>query len=243
MMSETARNLSEMGVERFTATMQDKRIKGIPGYSTKELTNESFCITKPLFDMHKVFLLPNQKTPEIKQWCDNEFAERISISHINPGEAYKHRPEMWEQFLNRNEGRFAYTYNERIRPQLTRIIETLKDDISSRQCILSIWNPTIDVPKLGIDRVPCSLYYHFLATPRISDKPEGDMELNMIYAMRSCDFVNHMANDVYLAIRLMKWVCGRLFVKSGKFFMNISSLHYYQKDEELLDEYMKSAIL
>jgi thymidylate synthase len=242
MMSETARDLLEMGVERFTHTMQDKNIIGDLNYSTKELTNISFCITRPLDDLDGVFLLPGSSS-ENREWCEAEFAERVSLKDINPGNAWNQRAGIWKEFLRRNNGKFSYTYNERIRPQLSKIISRLAEDPMSRQCVLSVWNPTIDILKIGIDRVPCSLYYHFLAEPIDQSDPGGDIALNMIYAMRSCDFVTHMPNDVWLAIKLLEFVAYTCKLKMGKFFMNISSLHYYAKDEERLVEYMKSGKL
>lgn len=234
MMNEVARDLYEMGVVRCTLTMQDKDISGDSDFVTKELINYSFCVTDPLRSINGLFLLPNQNRI-MYDWCKLEFSERINSRFINPGGAWVLRSEVWEPFLTRNRGRFAYTYNERIRTQLPLIIERLGEDVWSRQCILTIWNPTIDVNRLGIDRVPCSIYYHFLAS-EIDGKPS----LNLIYAMRSCDFVTHMPNDVYLAILLLEYVCQCVAMPIGKFFMNISSLHYYKKDEGVLDEFMRS---
>ena len=230
-MNEMARDLYEMGVERHTKTMQDRNIVDDYNFYTKELTNVSFAITRPIDGLDEIFILPEQG--KYKEWADSEFNERIDVKHINPGVAWMLRPDLWSEFLLRNKGRFSYTYNERIRVQLERIVEILKIDIMTRQAILAIWNPIVDVPKIGIDRVPCSLYYHFMANGN-----NDIVELDMVYAMRSCDFINHMPNDVYLAIRLLEFVCDTIGANLGKFFMNVSSLHYYKKDEHVLDKFM-----
>jgi hypothetical protein len=232
MMNETARDLFEMGVGRKTKTMQDKDVEGDPGYITKELTNYSFCITRPLEGLDGLFLLPNQ-TSALLNWCNMELKERLSEGLHNPGSAWLFRRDVWEEFLSKHNGKFAYTYNERMRTQLPLVIDGLLNDPQSRQCILTIWNPVIDAGRIGNDRVPCSLYYHFILD---SQSPV----LNMVYAMRSCDFITHMANDVYLAISLLVYVANQADMPVGKFFMNISSLHYYKKDEKVLDEFMRS---
>lgn len=238
--SEIARDLQELGVRRTTSTMQDLIVAGDENYDTKELINYSFSVSN-FHDADLLFDIP-QDGMDAKVWVGVEFLERVDPRFINPGDAYKLRPELWNQFLVRHKGKFAYSYNERIRTQLVSIIKALRADINTRQAILSIWNPSIDCQRILVDRVPCSLFYHFITTT-----VGGKRKLNLIYSMRSCDFVTHFCNDLWLAYRMLDYVHLEVskgmpdssIVDRGDVIMNISSLHVYKKDEPQLDRFMQ----
>lgn len=66
----------------------------------------------------------------------------------------------------------------------------------------------------------------------------------MVYYLRSCDFVRHFRDDVYLSIRLLLWVLeqcrlanpemGWEDIKPGTFTMHITSLHCFETDKVVL---------
>lgn len=214
---EIKRDLAEMGIWVRPKTMQDKIIEGNPDYETTELQNYSYTILNA-----KSSEIPNVTQP----WADAEFQERITKpvdgKFINPGEAWKLRNDVWNEFLH--DGKFGYTYNELIwnNDQFTKIVNRLKEDPDSRQLWISLWDPTRDPDLLGgVSRVPCSLGYAFQVR-------EG--KLNMHYVMRSCDFSTHFANDVYLAIKLLEYVAELTGYEVGNFTHTIFSLHIYKKD-------------
>lgn len=232
MYEEVKRDLAEMGIEVHPKTMQDKCVEGNPDYYTKELQNYSYTLLNPVpTDISNAM-------PVNKEWADAEFLERIMDGYdrrheygtgvhpwtpVNPGKAYKIREDVWNEYLGPN-GKFAYSYNERIwqNDQITKLIKRLSDDHDSRQIWLSIWDPNRDPNNLGgVSRVPCSLGYDFQIR-------EG--KLNMHYVMRSCDFVTHFSNDVYLAVRLLYWVASQIGVEVGTFTHTMFSLHVYNKD-------------
>ena len=218
MYEEVKRDLAEMGIEVRPKTMQDKVIEGNDDFITNELQNYSYCLLNA--DSNLINWELNVNNP----WADEEFKERIDTSHgpINPGEAYKLRQDVWDDYLH--EGKFGYTYNERLNHnnQLNKVIERLKEDPDTRQAWVSVWDPSIDPNYLGgISRVPCSLGYGFQIR---------DGQLNMHYVMRSCDFVTHFQNDVYLAVKLLEYVAKELNVPVGNFTHTIFSLHVYKKD-------------
>lgn len=210
---EIKRDLAEMGIVVKPKTMQDKIIEGNEDYETKELQNYSYTI-----------LNANSKDVQgvIQPWADEEFQERIAQVLVNPGEAWKSRKKIWEEYLHK--GKFAYTYNERflLNDQLNKIIKRIKEDPDSRQLWVSIWDPQEDVDKLGgLSRVPCSLGYGF--------QVRGG-KLNIHYLMRSCDFSTHFSNDVYLAIKLLEYVAQKTGFEVGNFSHTMFSLHVYKKD-------------
>ena len=215
--NETHRDLAEMGIKVHPATMQNKNVADSEDYETLELQNYGYTVVDACSTIDQ--LNPTQP------WADAEFSERVSPVFTNPGVAWQLRDDVWTEFLN-DHGQFDYTYNERFHylKQLDKIIEELRRNPDSRQCYLSVWHPS-DTQWIGraVKRIPCSLGYLFQVR-------RG--RLNMTYYMRSCDFVTHFHNDIYLAVRLMKYVAKMVGVEPGDFTHFMNSLHIYKKDAE-----------
>lgn len=214
--NEIRRELAEMGIDVHTKTMQDKNIEDDPNYATKELQFYSYRVLNPrLEDI-------DTPTPE---WAKAEWEERkagIEGNPVNPGEAYKLRDSVWNEFLH--EGKFAYSYSDQFAQdnQVQNVIEALKKDPMTRQANIAMWD-TEDSKWLGSakKRVPCSL--NWLFQYRFG-------KLNMEYNMRSCDFATHFKNDVYEAFSLQKYVAEKTGLPVGDFIHHIASFHVYQKD-------------
>lgn len=247
LMSETARNIYEMGMEVKPKTYQNKNIEGKDEFITKELICEQYCLTK-MPDPEYLFTYT-----KCKDWADAEFLERVSGKKINPGKAWELRKDVWEEFLTR--GKFNYTYAERINSitqykdtaltKLQAVINLLKDDPDTRKAILNIYggdhlyydeldeDETFDEGYLvdsdfldGKERIPCSMYYDFL----IRENASGQKQLNICYHQRSSDFITHFGNDVYLAWKLMEYVAEQVGILPGYLYHTIDSLHAYKKD-------------
>ena len=218
--SEVKRDLVEMGIRVHAKTYQDKYIADNPDFGTRELQNYIYTVTDP----NPAYLNP------VQPWADLEWQERLAgiegkpNAKLNPGEAWKAREDVWRQFLQAD-GKFAYTYGDRFRShrQVRIMINRIKVDPDSRQLYISIWNP-IDVHKLGgVSRVPCSLGY-------LIQIRKG--KLNITYNMRSCDFITHFNNDVYLACKLQAYMADQTGYEVGTFTHWIGSLHIFNKDSK-----------
>lgn len=217
--NETRRDLKEMGIVVETQTWQNK-ISG-PEDKALELQFYSFAVTHPD---------PKDLNPT-QPWADAEFEERVSGRIVNPGKAWRLRPKVWEQFLEKDR-RFSYSYAQRFnreytdgydRPlvsQLSQVVENIKKYPTNRNHILTVWGRE-DLPRVGERRVPCSLFYHFLVR---------DGELMMHYVSRSCDMLVHMENDLYLAAKLQAWVAEKVGQKPGRFVFTADSLHCYLRN-------------
>lgn len=223
MLSEVHRDLFEMGIRVKPKTMQDKVIVGNAAFETIELSGYSFAI----MDTSDIDAMIQLRNLNLK-WCYADLEERLSEEEINPGTAYKLRPE-WSEFVHGT--KFAYTYNERIRNQLRDTIDVLEFDNASRQAVISIYNGAIDSEKRGgISRVPCSMYYQFLI--------RGN-KLDVIYTMRSSDFMTHFPYDIWMATQLQMRILEELNnrktinakkIQLGKVVFFSGSLHAYAKD-------------
>ena len=238
LMSETGRNLIEMGHIVKPKTYQNKVIEGNDEMVTKELLCEQYCLTD-LPDPQWLFVYTKAKA-----WADKEFEERVSGVVINPGMAWQLRKEMWEEFLVEDmDGiqRFDYTYPERINhvvkykeqymSKLEAIIRLLNDDNDTRKAVLNIFGeyPSDDCDSNYYDgsaRIPCSMYYDFL----IRENARGEKVLHICYHQRSCDFIGHGGDDIYLAWKLKDYVAEKVGIKSGYLYHTIDSLHSYKKD-------------
>jgi len=216
LMSEIMREVWEMGHIVHPASMQNKDVSGDDNFSTKEITNYSYCLTS-LNKMDYLFFADARS----RQWAEEEFMERVSGLYVNPGTAWRIRKELWEEFLN-EKGQFDYAYNYRMAASLEATIKELRRNKDSRQAIINVWDAQIDPQNLGGKaRVPCSIYYQILVR---------DGRCNIIYNQRSADVVTHFGNDVFLAFKLMEYVAFKIGEKPGFLFHNIGSLHAYKKD-------------
>lgn len=250
LMSEMGRDLWEMGKKVKPKSYQNKVIEGNEDFETKEIICEQYCLTSL---NHEEYLFAYTHS---KEWADTEFKERV-FGELNPGEAYKLRPEMWEQFLVN--GKFDYSYPERLNQTvsfrgsevtlLQAVAMQLAFDPDTRKAILPVFGSYVregytdigehvlteyerDIDRLdGSARIPCSMYYDFLIR---------DGKLNICYHQRSSDFVCHFGNDVYLAWRLMLHMTemvntvrrqvGAKEIQPGYLYHTIDSLHSYKKD-------------
>lgn len=222
LMSEMGRELNSYGAIVRPKTYQNKVIEGNDDFVTKEIICQQYCLTG-MPDSEWLFAYTH-----CKDWADAEFKERISSGPVNPGKAWELRKDLWEQFLV--QGKFDYTYSERIYHVIKDLIELLKGDPGTRKAVLPIFNgdqESLDTLWYdGSKRIPCSMYYDFL----IRWNPRGEKVLHICYHQRSSDFIQHFGNDVYLAWRLMEYIAKEVGILPGYLYHTIDSLHAYKKD-------------
>lgn len=197
-------------------------------------------------------------------WADDHFLrERVSGSPLNPGTTWQWWP--WASSANtlrRMDEAFDHSYAERYWPRyagqspggvlngsedplkgirfrygdLEDLVTALAFEPLTRQAYLPVWFPE-DLGAI-VDkkaRVPCSLGYHFILR---------NNRLDIVYYLRSCDFIRHFRDDVYLTIRLLFWVLQQCRLASpendwdqvapGRLIMHITSLHMFKGDYQIL---------
>lgn len=202
-------------------------------------------------------------------WADVHFAERVGGEPLNPPPSYKIWPwgTNAEKFTGPH-GEFNHSYPERLWPKhagmtdkgelketrfdpnwpsygsilnetrrgirweygdLNDVVALMHKDPLTRQA----WIPLFFPEDTGIGdgaRKPCTLGYQFM---------RRGTELHIYYPLRSCDYVRHFRDDIYLAIRLMLWVLSQLReldpeswnnVVPGEYVMHATSLHIFVND-------------
>jgi len=214
---EVERDIYEMGIVIPCDTMQDKVVAGDPDFETMELQNYCFTV---LDTSDRGRILEYMRPDDLAiEWAEAEFKERMSENPVNPGEAWKLRRDVWEEFIHK--GKFAYTYNERIREQLVPVCEELKRRHGTRQAVIQIHNED-DYLRMGaVARIPCSMHYQFMVRKE---------KLFMTYVMRSTDYITHFAYDLWLAMAMQSSIAKFIGIPIGDFCFFTSSLHMYRKD-------------
>lgn len=204
---------------------------------------------KDTYDIEIVWWVMNNRKILLQKWLKEDFQERVS-QDVNPGDAWKIRPWVWEEFLGLHqyvsEKTFDYTYSERIK--LFDMLGEIDKHPTSRQYVFNIWDRE---DRFGVNwkrRIPCSLSYQVLVRPNgeLDDEGKPIMAVNLIYTMRSCDFLTHFPIDIIQAVNLLKYITQHLNNTENfkeydttkrkntyalwKLYYNCASLHLYKKD-------------
>jgi hypothetical protein len=228
---------------------QGMDVSAKPEMMTRELLNESFAVQVLSLDELRDDIKPNLP------WADDHFAERVGREPLNPGVQWANWPfaKSAARFLKERGGKFTHTYMERIWPKragiddamdsidnfgirynlgdLDDVVRLLARDPLTRQAYLPIFFPE-DTGAVHVGRIPCSIGYQFILR---------DSYLHCIYQLRSCDFVRHLRDDLYLASRLLLWVLEELRthagwdgISPGLLTTHITSLHIFEADVRTL---------
>lgn len=221
-----------------------------------ELIHTTFQTLMPstTLDYYRTEIQPNT------QWADSHFEEeRAGGQPLNPGETWKQWPyalsadkfrtqgeafshsyaeRFWPKHANRTPGGFL-TDQDRLHPpragirfdygDLQDVVNLLAREPDTRQAYIPIWFPE-DTGAVHGERLPCTIGYHLMMR---------NDQLHVFYAIRSCDFLRHFRDDLYLTVRLVLWIlehCQRASpadwgrVKPGLFTFWAGSLHVFQND-------------
>ena len=207
------------------------------------------------------FVIPETEDELIEEvkpnlpWAKEHFEERVSGEPLNPPPSHVRWPfaqKSNEQFGG-NE-KFSHTYPERIWPRFAHpghvsimsgiryeygdfkdVLDLFVREPYTRQGFLPIWFPE-DTGSAHGERVPCTIGYHFIR--------RGD-HMHIVYYIRSCDYIRHFRDDIYLACMKLYWLLDRLKekdyetwkdVKPGWYTMHITSLHCFNKEKGILKQ-------
>jgi hypothetical protein len=249
-----------------THEWQSQDTSSSPVHATRELVN--VAIERRIPPMIEDWV--DWTHPDLP-WADEHFAERMSGIPHNPPPS--HVRWQWARFDGNaghmDDERFSHTYPERLWPKhashdhrdvgwngetdgtleeyvcggnagirqpygdLLDVLNLLERSPLTRQAYIPIWFPE-DTGNVAGVRVPCTLGYHMMIR---------NGKMHCWYHIRSCDLVRHLRNDVYMAGRLVQWMCEDLNdrpmfrevmrdgVVPGLLQMTISSLHAFVGDD------------
>lgn len=220
MIQEMDRELKVSGITVPVKHYQNKELTG-DDQNTKELVGVNFIISKPSLRKREMLdFIFEEEADNIEQYCEAELQDRLNRKGLNPGTSYLIRMDLWQQLMSRSEGgKFDYTYSERINfsNQLDNVIETLKEDEHSRRAMIMVFKPEDTEDSAGFQtRIPCSISYQFLIR---------NNKLMVLYYIRSNDYFNHFAIDIWLTNALQNYVAEQLKDKYPR--LKVGSLNYY----------------
>ncbi len=145
----------------------------------------------------------------------------------------------WNPKLQRYQGNYKYypgAYGKRLRysfgfDQLNRAYDALLNEPTSRQVLLDIWNPEVDLPKnqgkANNKDIPCNI---------ISMLKIRQDKLYWSQIMRSNDMYLGLPYDVLLFTSLQEILAGWLQIDVGEYTHFCDSLHYYTNNKMHIDE-------
>lgn len=145
---------------------------------------------------------------------------------------YKYKPKMFNQHYKLLEdGRMQYSYGNRFMEfnQFVNIYNKLKENPNSKRCVIDIYTP-YDTSPNRVDS-PCTLMYTLI---------QRNGKLNMSVFYRSWDFFGGFKTyDVALSSFILQSFCSWLRFKPGNLGIYVNSLHYYNRDKNLLKKLVK----
>ncbi len=250
------RDFVELAEEVDVGEWQSRDVKGDRSKVTWEIREVSLHFGMPDSIVGAAeLILPNLP------WAEDHFRERVSGEPLNPPPSQAWWPfaqEGNEAFM-RNGGKFSHTYPERFWPRHARmtgsdyvsnppgmkgvrfrygdyndVVNRLVKNPLTRQAYLPIYFPEDNGAPDG-ERVPCTLGYLFLVR---------NNQLHLTYYIRSCDFMRHWRDDVYMGVRLaidvMDIMNYRLpkehpQITLGDMAMHIGSFHVFDGDMAMLE--------
>lgn len=231
--------------------VEQRRWQGVdvskdPSARCYELQNVVFEV--PLCGIEDLDHWRKQIEPNLP-WADDHFLERVGGEPLNPGVQWANWPWASSADKHRKDQIFNHTYMERLWPKMARtnqphrgigweygdlndLVDLLLRDPYTRQAWIPLFFPE-DTGWGDGGRKPCTLGYQLLLR-------EG--KLGIFYPLRSCDFVRHFRDDIYLAVRLLLWVLDKLRqkdvfwedVRAGNYAMWMTSLHVFENDRRLI---------
>lgn len=240
----------------YGVVRESKKWQGIEkGFSMYEINNFTLEALIP----SNINVLQFQCQPNLP-WADDHFAERVGGKPLNPGNEYKN----WPFYPRGNDSQirnevFTHSYMERFWPKhanrdredggawnfgiryhygdLEDVIDLLQREPDTRQAYLPIWFPEDTGVNHG-GRVPCTLGYLFNMR---------DGQLHITYYIRSCDFIRHFQDDIYMACKLVYWILYKLQfntkaindnswnnITPGTITMHIANLHVFATEASLI---------
>jgi thymidylate synthase len=160
-------------------------------------------------------------------------AEEPRISSLFIGgfhELQQYCMEMLDGLLNFRIGKgWDYTYNQRFSEFYDYVIRELKRNSETRRAVISIRDNKADT-KEGADPACLQSIQFFIR--------EG--KLDMMVLFRSNDLPEATYMNAFALIMLQEKIAGELGAGIGTYTHRSNSMHCYEKDFKLLDNYIKS---
>lgn len=141
---------------------------------------------------------------------------------------FKTHSKIWNKFAKNNEIQSSYGFRTRYNfgiDQLKNVISELKDDSSSRQCVINLWDCNYDLKK--IEPAPCPTQFIF--------NSDGE-SLDMQVLMRSSDLFVGLPYDIMFFSLICDAISTTLKLKNGYLTLFLSHPHIYEAHIKLIQK-------
>jgi len=183
----------------------------VRGQLTRELTDVVIEIAQPQFpQMDGIGRNWNRRiaVAEFLQLVGG-FSEPQVMTDVAPA---------FDRFID--DGRFWAAYGERTSGQFAHVVRKLKEDPSTRQAVVSLWNPLLD-NQINKHDYPCTTTLQF----RIREE-----RLELTTTMRSNDVWWGWSYDLFQFTQLQHTIANCLGLEVGHYHHFVNSLHIYERD-------------
>lgn len=163
--------------------------------------------------------------------CSKQYGDDFAFGLINDNAAYEKASS------------FDYSYGERIRIDnaLYNVIETLRNDPTTRTAVLTIYQNSDtkravarSLGKPDAKEVPCATQCYLLIS---------DDKLHMDLMMRSNDYLMAMPSDVFGFRALQAFVADEIGCKIGSYTHFVQSAHIIEENgKDFMERYMRGAL-
>ena len=123
------------------------------------------------------------------------------------------------------QGKWTYTYHQRMGEQVQFVIDELRRNPSSRRAVISIRTPD----DIGSDDPACLQHIQYFVRHE---------KLDCVVLFRSNDACKATFMNAFALIMLQKRIADALGVEIGQYVHRANSFHCYEKDFTLLDGYV-----
>lgn len=118
------------------------------------------------------------------------------------------------------------SYGPRLRYQLPKVLDSIREDEDTRQAVATIWDPAYDGYG-DVKDTPCTTMLQWTVR---------DGKLNMHTRMRSNDVWWGLAYDAFQFTQLQINMAAALDLPVGHYYHHVTSLHIYERDFEAARE-------
>jgi thymidylate synthase len=195
-----------------------------------ERTVGKWCMMKPgrasLRELHNVMITIRDP---VKRWNSRVNGSLVTetldyLLGLNPGYTHKTKWKFYAQWINKETGKYPYTYGERIFGhndeinQWNQVVRLLKGDRTTRHAHITIYRPE----DLHHEFVPCNVAWHFQIDAR--------SKLNMVTFCRSQDALRGLLLDAFAYTHFFEQLALATGLQMGSYTIFEANLHVYEKD-------------
>lgn len=217
-----------------TADLAKKNLENILAHGIHEKRQVgNWCMKKDkieeLIETHCVtFELTNPHNCITTQHCLGvEIETEDYILGLNPGFVHKSPWSFYKQWIKKD-GKYHYTYGERGGKYIFNVIDKLKKDPTTRQCVVALFDTSKDFNEKF---VPCTTQWVFYIS-------RG--KLHMITTMRSQDACRGFFLDTFAYPLIQQIIAQHLGIQMGTYRHVIFNSHIYKDDINFAERILKN---